>query len=62
MVLNSPGYHEIVGVVERVNRTFMEKLRKLRNYGKYNCEYFVEKATQAVNHSSTEVLQFHRIF
>ncbi|MGL4342012.1 MAG: DDE-type integrase/transposase/recombinase, partial [Lactococcus lactis] len=50
-IFNSPGHHETVGAVERVNKTFMDKLRKLTNFGKTKWETQVEAATLAVNYS-----------
>lgn len=59
---NSPYHHEAVGCVERANQTFMEKIRKLSEYGKISWEKVVEKAALAMNVSLTEVLAHHHLF
>lgn len=54
---NSPGHHETVGVAERVNKTFMAKLRKLCGFKRESWELYVEKATDAVNFSFNRSIQ-----
>ena len=46
---NSPGHHNAVGAVERVNRTLLNKIRKLSDFGKKNWEKILEAATTAIN-------------
>ena len=48
-ILNSPGHHQTMGCVERVNQTLMNKLRKLCNNGHTLWEDKIEEAIFAVN-------------
>ncbi|KAF9762051.1 Retrovirus-related Pol polyprotein from transposon 17.6 [Nosema granulosis] len=45
----SPFHHQTTGAVERAIQTFMNKLKKLTNYGEINWTKQVEAATLAVN-------------
>lgn len=51
---NSPGHHETMGAVKRVNQTLLNKLKKLCKYGEKPWEFYLEKASYAVN------ILFHR--
>ncbi|MGL5773036.1 MAG: DDE-type integrase/transposase/recombinase [Bacteroidales bacterium] len=51
---NSPGHHQTMGCVERVNQTLLRKLRKLCNYDESRWEEKLNQAVSAVN------LSFHR--
>lgn len=53
-IYNSPGNHQTMGVVERVNRSLLEKLRKLNLFDNRNWEDKVKKATYAQN------ISYHR--
>lgn len=46
---NSPGHHQTMGAVERVNQTFLSKLKKLVNFNLNSWESKVEAATLATN-------------
>lgn len=50
----SPNYHKSVGCIERVNQTFLNKLRALNNFGPHGWEEKVQRATKAVN------ISYHR--
>ncbi|KRH94203.1 putative LTR transposon, partial [Pseudoloma neurophilia] len=50
----SPYHHQTTGAVERVNKTFMNKLRKLAEFNKNKCREHVQMATLSIN------LSFHR--
>jgi len=49
-VFNSPGHHNAIGAVERVNRTLMTKIKKLCKFGENNWEGVVEKAINLSPH------------
>ncbi|KRH92358.1 transposable element, partial [Pseudoloma neurophilia] len=48
---NSPDNHQAVGCVERANQTFFRKFKKLSNFGTFDSEPYVKKATAATNFS-----------
>lgn len=45
----SPQHHETGGAVERVNKTLMNKIRKLSHFGQKDWSSVLQKATFAVN-------------
>lgn len=47
--LSAPNYHKSTGAIERVNQTFLGKLKKLNNYNVENWEQIVGEAAHAVN-------------
>ncbi|KAI4291275.1 hypothetical protein PAPHI01_0549 [Pancytospora philotis] len=54
---SSPGHHETVGAVERVNQTLFNKLKKLCDYGKKPWDLYVAAAVQGVNFSYHRAIQ-----
>ena len=50
-IRNSPGHHNAIGAVERVNQTLVNKLKKLCEYGRLDWANSLEKATNATNMS-----------
>ena len=55
-IYNSPGHHNAIGTVERMNKTLMDKIKKLCNFGELDWEKVVEKATYAINISPSRAL------
>ena len=49
MIFNSPGHHNSIGAVERVNQTVFNKLKKLCNFGEDNWDIHLKQATLATN-------------
>ncbi|KAI4293155.1 hypothetical protein PAPHI01_2429 [Pancytospora philotis] len=45
----SPGHHETVGAVERVNQTLFNKIKKLCNFGHKSWDLYVKAAAKGVN-------------
>jgi transposase InsO family protein len=56
-IYSSPGHHETVGAVERVNQTLINKLKKLTDFGSLDWEDFLAQATRAVNFSYNRALR-----
>jgi hypothetical protein len=54
---SSPGHHESVGAVERVNQTLLSKLRKLCGFGEREWDRYLQQATLAVNLSFNRSIQ-----
>ncbi|MGL5691848.1 MAG: hypothetical protein ACRDD8_13650, partial [Bacteroidales bacterium] len=54
---NSPGHHQTMGCVERVNQTLLRKLRKLCDFNEEKWEEKLSQAVSAVNFSFHRALQ-----
>ncbi|MGL5707191.1 MAG: integrase, partial [Aeromonas sp.] len=54
---NSPGHHQTMGCVERVNQTLLRKLRKLCDFDEERWEEKLNQAVLAVNFSFHRALQ-----
>ena len=56
-IYSSPHHHESVGLAERTNKTLLEKLKKLTDFGTKSIREILPRATLAVNMSFNRAIQ-----
>ena len=54
---SSPHHHESVGLAERTNKTLLEKLKKLTDFGRKSIKEALPRATLALNMSFNRAIQ-----
>lgn len=56
IIFASPKHHQTMGLVERTNKTFFQKLQKINNFSNENWDERTKEATNSINNSYNTVL------